>query len=279
MESNVVLITGSSSGIGLATAKLFARKGWTVAATMRTPKMPDELQNFQNVHLFALDVRAEGMTAGCIRAVLERFGHIDVLINNAGYAALGIFEKSSPEEVKLQYETNVFGLMNTTRDILPHFRQRGRGTIVNVASVGGRCSFPLYSVYNSTKWAVDGFSEGLHYELAPLGIRVKCIEPGAIRTDFYTRSQAVFTREGITGYGNYEEVCLANMHQFGMLMDHKNKVARTIYKASVSKSNRLRYPVGGLAPIILFFRWLLPYSVNSWFMRQVVERGYHKQKP
>lgn len=274
MNPKVVLITGSSSGIGLSTAQLFAAKGWMVAATMRQPRPLPELETFSNVKIFALDVNAPEQVQICLREVYQAFGHIDVLINNAGYAALGVFEKSSPEEVKLQYETNVFGLMNMTREILPHFRERGSGTIVNIASVGGRISFPLYSVYNSTKWAVDGFSEGLQYELAPLGIRVKCIEPGAIRTDFYTRSQKTFEGNPVAGYDDYEAVCLKNLHQFGMLMDHKRMVARTIYKAANDKSMRLRYPVGGLAPLILFFRRVLPFSVNRWFLRLVVERGF-----
>src|SRR5215203_1194611 len=186
--NKVILITGASSGIGKETAKLFQVKNWRVAATMREPEKAEEIQRIADVETFRLDVTDTDSIKRAITDVLEKFGRIDAVLNNAGYAVVGAFEAATPEQIERQYQTNVFGLMNVTREILPYFRQEKRGIIVNVASVGGRMTFPLYSIYNSTKWAVEGFSEALQYEVEQFNIRIKIIEPGPIKTDFYDRS-------------------------------------------------------------------------------------------
>jgi NAD(P)-dependent dehydrogenase (short-subunit alcohol dehydrogenase family) len=182
-----ILITGTSSGIGKAAAKLFSEKGWNVAATLRNPET--EMKSRPNVTLYSLDVTDERGCRRTVQNVIADFGAIDVICNNAGYSATGIFEKSTPEQLKRQFETNVFGCMNVIRAVLPHFRSKRTGTIINITGMGGLLAFPLYSVYHGTKWAMEGFSESLAYELRPLGIKVKCVEPGVIKTDFYSRSQ------------------------------------------------------------------------------------------
>jgi len=193
----VVLITGASSGIGNESAKLFQSKNWKVAATMRSPEKAEDLQRIVDIACIRLDVTDPESIRSAIKESLEKFGRIDAVVNNAGYGLVGPFEAATDEQIERQFQTNVFGLMNVCREILPYFREQKRGFIVNVASLGGRVSFPFYSIYNSTKWAVEGFSEALRYELEPLHIRVKIIEPGPIKTDFYDRSQDLMSKPGL----------------------------------------------------------------------------------
>ena len=132
---------------------------------MRTPEKSEDLQKIADVETFRLDVTDVDSIKSAIDGTLEKFGRIDAVVNNAGYGLVGAFEAATQEQIEKQFQTNVFGLMNVCREILPYFREQKRGTIVNVASVGGRITFPLYSLYHATKWAVEGFSESLQYEL------------------------------------------------------------------------------------------------------------------
>ena len=271
-----VLITGTSSGIGGALVEHFSKENWNIAATMRSPEKHKDLARFDNVKLYQLDVVDKDSIKEAIDAAINDFGKIDVLVNNAGYGAVGIFEKATDEQIRKQFDVNVFGVMNVIREILPHFRERKDGTIINITSIGGLITFPIYSVYHASKWAVDGFSESLHFELKPLGIRVKNIEPGAIKTDFYSRSQDLFINNNITDYDRYEQVCLKNIQERGEDAPPPSIVAKKVLKAANSKSFKLRYPVGNRAPLMLFIRRILP---NSWFfaiVRSVLERGFSK---
>jgi NAD(P)-dependent dehydrogenase (short-subunit alcohol dehydrogenase family) len=253
--SNTVLITGSSSGIGRATAEHFARAGWNVAATMRKPEEAGAWVNEPPIAAFALDVTDPDSIRMALEAAIEKFGAIDAVVNNAGYGMVGPFEASTPEQVERQLATNVTGLMNVTREIIGHFRQRRRGTIINVTSMGGRITFPLYSVYHASKWAVEGFSEALVYELSPFDIRVKIVEPGPIRTDFYGRSMDVVSQPGLDAYDEFVNKAMRVMQQAGATAPGPEVVAKTIYKAATDRSWRLRYPVNSRA--ILWARHLL----------------------
>ena len=272
----VVLITGASSGIGLETAKLFQTKNWKVAATMREPEKAVELQKIVDIECIRLDVTDIASIKTAIAATLEKFGRIDAVVNNAGYAVLGAFEAATPEQIERQFQTNVFGLMNVCREILPYFREQKRGYIVNIASIGGRMTFPLYSLYHATKWAVEGFSESLQYELAQFNIRVKVIEPGPIRTDFYDRSLDFATKPGLTAYNNYVNTAHPNMLKAGESATGPLVVAKKVYKAATDSSFKIRYPVGGNGPVLLFIRWLLPLSWFSAIVRSQVEKGFKK---
>ena len=267
-----VLITGASTGIGKATAIYFQKQGWNVAATMRSPEKDNDLVSLPNVKLFRLDVLDENSIKAGINDAIAHFGQVDAIVNNAGYGAVGAFEAATQEQIKRQFDTNVFGLMNVVREILPYFRQRKSGTIINIASIGGRITFPLYSLYHGTKWAVEGFSESLQYELKQFGIKVKIIEPGAIKTDFYDRSQDLFKKEGLTVYDGYQEVAMKNMQAAGANAPGPEIVAKTIFKAANDGSNKMRYPVGSNAPALLMIRRLIP---ETWFfgiVRSVVEK-------
>lgn len=241
--NKVILITGASSGIGKETAKLFQAKNWKVAATMRSPEKADDLQKIADIECFRLDVTDTDSIKQAIADVLEKFGRIDAVLNNAGYGLVGAFEAASREQIEKQFQTNVFGLMNVCREILPYFREQKRGTIVNVASVGGRMTFPFYSLYHATKWAVEGFSESLQYELEQFNIRVKIIEPGPIKTDFYDRSQDITRKEGLTAYDYWLDKTMPNMQKAGETAPSGEVVAQTIYDAVTDDSKKLRYGV------------------------------------
>ena len=254
-----ILITGASSGIGKETAKLFQTKNWKVAATMRSPEKAEDLQKIADIENFRLDVTDVDSIKQAIKDVIEKFGRIDAVVNNAGYGLVGAFEAASAEQIEKQFQTNVFGLMNVCREILPVFREQKRGTIVNVASMGGRITFPLYSLYHATKWAVEGFSESLQYEVEQFNIRIKIIEPGPIKTDFYDRSMDLTRKEGLTAYDHFIDKAMPNMQKAGETAPDGKVVAQTIYNAVTDGSKKLRYAVNSAG--ILTARKFLPDSV------------------
>jgi NAD(P)-dependent dehydrogenase (short-subunit alcohol dehydrogenase family) len=266
----VVLITGASSGIGRETVRLFQAKNWKVAATMRDPSGHEDLQRIADVETFRLDVTDVESIKSAIAGALDKFGRIDAVVNNAGYGLVGPFEAATDEQIRRQFDTNVFGVMNVCREILPLFREQRRGYVVNVASVGGRTTFPLYSLYHATKWAVEGFSESLQYELDQFNIRVKIIEPGPIKTDFYGRSQELVKRDGLTAYDNFAARLLPNMQKYGEEAPDGSVVAQTIYDAVTDGSKKLRYPVNTKG--LLGMRRVLPYGVFNALSRAIFLR-------
>lgn len=251
--SGTVLITGASSGIGRATVKAFQQAGWKVAATMRRPEAESELPGLPNVSVLRLDVTDEASIRQAIRDTEHTLGPIDAVVNNAGYGLIGPFEASTPEQVERQFRTNVFGLMNVVREILPRMRERRRGTIINVASMGGRVTFPLYSVYHGTKWAVEGFTESLQYEVEPFGIRVKIIEPGPIRTDFFSRSIEIVR---LAAYDAFVNRALPNLQKAGENGADPADTAAVILRAATDGSTRIRYQSN--ARSVLLLRRLFP---------------------
>jgi NAD(P)-dependent dehydrogenase (short-subunit alcohol dehydrogenase family) len=174
-----VLITGCSTGIGRAAAQRLAAAGWTVYATARRP---ETLAGLTGCRTLALDVTDEAS----MQAAVEEAGRLDALVNNAGYSQSGALETLPMESVRRQFETNVFGLLRLTQLVLPGMREAGRGTIVNLSSMGGRLVFPGGGAYHATKYAVEALSDALRMEVKPFGIDVVCIEPGLIRTEFGT---------------------------------------------------------------------------------------------
>ncbi|MDQ3180787.1 MAG: SDR family oxidoreductase [Acidobacteriota bacterium] len=257
--NKVILITGASSGIGKETAKLFQTKNWKVAATMRDPEKAADLQKIVDIECIRLDVTDVDSIKAAISVTLDKFGRIDAIVNNAGYGLVGAFEAATAEQIERQFQTNVFGLMNVCREILPVFRQQKHGTIVNVASMGGRLTFPLYSLYHSTKWAVEGFSESLQYEVKQFGIKIKIIEPGPIKTDFYDRSMDLTKKEGLTAYDYFIDKAMPNMQKAGKDAPDASVAAEVIYNAVTDDSWKMRYSVNSAA--ILAARKFLPDSL------------------
>lgn len=254
--SNTIIITGASTGIGKATAIFFQEKGWNVVATMRTPEKEEELNKLDNVLVTRLDVQDQASIDQAINEGIDRFGNIDVLLNNAGYGLMGTFESASRESVSRQFDVNVFGLFDVTRSILPHFRKNKSGLIINVSSVGGKMTFPLISLYHSTKFAVEGFSESLQYELAPLGIGVKIVEPGGVATDFGGRSMDFQHDESKTEYNEFVGAVMGNFQKMmdPASMSQPELVADVIYNAATDGTDQLRYRAGADAEQFLTAR-------------------------
>ncbi|HIF0232828.1 TPA: SDR family oxidoreductase [Legionella pneumophila] len=257
-----VLITGCSTGIGHATALKFQSLGWNVAATMRTPEQDNTLHLLERTICPKLDVTDLGSMQTALEETLNHFGTIDVLVNNTGYGLTGPFEGLREEQIYRQFETNVFGLMRLTQVLLPLFRVNQKGLIINVSSMGGRIIFPFYSVYHATKWAVEGFTESLRFEVEPLGIRVKLIEPGAVKTDFYERSNDNSLKLSPEEYRKYTDIAFHNMNQAGRDGIDAQDVANVIYQAATDNSKKLRYPVGQKAKLFLFLR---RFATDSFF--------------
>lgn len=184
----VWLITGCSTGFGRELARLLLRAGRRVVVTARNAATLDEFASTQNALVAALDVTVPAQIADIVKRAEARFGRIDVLVNNAGFGYLSAIEEGEDAEVRAMFETNVFGLANMTRAVLPGMRARRSGHIVNLSSVGGLVGFPGIGYYNATKFAVEGLSEALAKEAAPLGIKVTIVAPGPFRTDWAGRS-------------------------------------------------------------------------------------------
>lgn len=263
----VVLITGASSGIGLETAKLFQTKNWKVAATMRTPENAGDLDNIVDLACMRLDVTDTASIKSAIDETFEKFGRIDAVVNNAGYGLLGPFEAASDEQVRRQFETNVFGVMNVCREIIPYFREQKRGTIVNISSIAGRTTFPFSSLYHATKFAIEGFSESLQYELEPFGIKIKLVEPGPIKSEFHGHSEDIAKRDGLTVYDHRVEAFLEFMRKGNREAPDGSIVADVIYTAVNDGTRRLRYPVNTKG--LLMMRSLLPTSAFQFATKKI----------
>ncbi|MBZ5604871.1 MAG: SDR family oxidoreductase [Acidobacteriia bacterium] len=245
--SQTVFITGVSTGIGRAAVVYFRDQGWNVVGTMRKP---DADLASSNVKIIALDVTDKKTIRPALDQALSAFGHVDALVNNAGYGTFGPLEAASDEQIERQFATNVTGLMLVTREFLPHFRERKSGVIINISSVGGVATFPFYSLYHGTKWAVEGFSESLNFELNQFGIRVKLVEPGAIKTDFAGRSLDVMTKDGLTAYDDLMKK-FRESWAAGRQWSSPEMVAGVIYQAATDGSDQLRYIAGDDAKMVI----------------------------
>jgi short-subunit dehydrogenase len=252
-----ILITGTSSGIGKSSVIEFAKNGWNVIATQRNPEKETNFKEFNNVKLYPLDVTNLESITQVFKKVKEEFGTIDVVVNNAGYGVDGAFEAMTDEVIEKQFNTNVFGLMRVTREAIKAMRPSGGGTIIQVSSMGGKITFPLYSIYHSTKFAVEGFTESLHYELAQFNIKLKLIEPGPIVTDFYGRSRQFIKPDYTNEYDTF--IAKSDAASANVMKDAEGPevVATTIYKAATDRSSTMRYAVGKPGPILLVLRKLL----------------------
>jgi NAD(P)-dependent dehydrogenase (short-subunit alcohol dehydrogenase family) len=242
-QGKTVLITGSSAGIGRATAEHFQRNGWQVVATMRNPEAGKDLAEMENVLVTRLDVACEQSIESAVAAAVERFGTLDVLVNNAGYGAYGNLEATSMDSMRRQFETNVVGLLATTKAVLPLFRRQHGGVIVNVSSIGGRFTLPFSALYCGSKFAVEGISEALAYELREIGVRVKVVEPGMIKTNF--RYAMEFNND--PSLGEYQRLLGAFWEALGPLTANAAEpalAAEVIYTAATDGTDQLCYTAG-----------------------------------
>ena len=248
--SNTIFITGASSGIGKETAKFFHDKGWNVIATMRSPEKATELSELDNVLVTRLDVTDGASIDAAVAKGLERFGSIDVLLNNAGYGAYGPLEFFPMEKIERQFDTNVIGLLAVTKAVIPHMRAQKSGTIVNISSIGGQMTFPLGTLYHGTKFAVEGLSESLHFELEPLGIKVKIVEPGMIATDFGGRSFDFVNDESVEDYQGIVQKLMGSLSS-DVQASEPVVVSEVIWNAVTDGTTALRYRAGADAVELL----------------------------
>lgn len=242
--AKTIMITGASSGFGKETAKLFQSKGWNVIAAMRSPEKEQELDKLENILLLNLDVTDKQSITKTVEKGIEKFGGIDALVNSAGYGLMGVFEASTEAQIQKQYDVNVFGVMRVTKAVLPFMRRNRSGAIINISSFGGVTAGQFASLYNSSKFALEGFSEALSHELAFLNIAVKIIEPGSVHTNFRNGMEMIKNE-----IEDYHAELSTFIPRFTQRTEHLEKatpqeVAQTIYDATTDGELKLRYVVG-----------------------------------
>ncbi|RRU15254.1 SDR family oxidoreductase [Stenotrophomonas sp. 278] len=242
---STVLITGASSGFGLESAKLFAAKGHNVVATMRNTAAVPELDGLPNVLVTRLDVQDAESIQEALKTAINRFGHIDAVVNNAGFSLWGVFESLPRKKIQEQFDVNVFGVMEVTRAVLPHFRARRKGIIVNVSSGAGVFGLPMISAYNASKFALEGFSESLSYELLSQGIVVKIVEPGGVLDTKFSERLAQEAAEAPAAPDDYAAFIAGTEEVFAGLRANRlatsADVAKVIFDAVTDGTTQLRY--------------------------------------
>lgn len=244
-----IFITGASTGLGKATAKLFASKGWKVIATMRKPETETELNRVDNIILMPLDVtNAKQIKSTAQKAIT--LGDIDVVFNNAGYGLIGPMEAVTDEQLTRQLNTNVLGVIRVTQAFIPYFREKKSGLFITTTSMGGLLTFPLSSVYHATKWALEGWSESLAFELNQFGIGIKTVSPGGIKTDFVKRSLDTTSHPA---YQKLTEKLYAGIHEDSF--SAAEQIAEVVYEAATDGKDTLRY-VAGADAIALYAKRL-----------------------
>jgi NAD(P)-dependent dehydrogenase (short-subunit alcohol dehydrogenase family) len=260
----IALITGSSSGIGLATSLYLARRGYTVWATMRNLEKASELRKIIEserlpIELAQLDVCDDSSVKEAVTQILQKSGRIDVLVNNAGYGLRGAIEEVSLDEWKRQFETNFFGVIRVTQAVLPQMRAQRSGAIVNISSVLGRMAIPFSGPYTASKFALEGLTETLRYELAPWNIKVVLIEPGFIATNFQQNAQlAQASQSQDSPYALFKQASGRRVQRNIYRAAPPERVAETIYRAITHPRPKLRYAVGRDARLVLPLRRFLP---------------------
>ncbi len=241
-DSRGIFITGASTGLGNAAARLFAARGWRVVATMRRPGDAGELAAVPGVELLALDVTRPEQIAEATRQATAA-GRIDVVFNNAGYGVFGPLEGASDEQITNELNTNLLGVVRTTQAFTPYFRERGHGLFINTSSIGALVTFPFFALYHASKWALEGFSESVAFELAPLGIGVKTVVAGFIKSDFSGRSLVVTQHPA---YGELLGKMAAAFQQAESATDGSTpeQIAEVVYEAATDGKSQLRYLAG-----------------------------------
>jgi NAD(P)-dependent dehydrogenase (short-subunit alcohol dehydrogenase family) len=259
-KKKVAVVTGSSSGIGREISLMLARKGFATYATMRNLAKGSELKDIADkeklpLKIVQLDVTDDSSVNGAIQTIFDESNRIDVLVNNAGYGLTGALEDLSIDEIKSQYETNVFGLVRTTQSVLPIMRKQNAGTIVNISSGLGRFGIATTSAYVSSKFAVEGLSESMSYELEPFGIRTIIIEPGVIKTNFF--NSAVLAKKSQGPKSPYIQLMKGMESGMAKMMENAadpEYVAKVVFGALMDKNPKIRYLAGKDVEQIMDFK-------------------------
>jgi NAD(P)-dependent dehydrogenase (short-subunit alcohol dehydrogenase family) len=284
-KEKVSIVTGSSSGIGFETSLLLARKGFYTYATMRNLNKSlkiKEIAEKENLPLevLKLDVTDDKSVKDAIKQITDENSKIDVLVNNAGYGVMGAVEDLSLDDFKSQFETNFFGVIRVTKEVIPIMRKQGNGNIINISSVGGKIGLPLNSAYISSKFALEGLSESMAYELEQFGIDVILIEPGVVKTNFF--ENVVIDNNNTNSTNNktspYSQLTQKLFEGFVPLLNSSSSsgssdVAEVIYQAIESNNREVRYPVGKDAVSIIKTRQnLSDKEFGKWIKESIFQQ-------
>jgi short-subunit dehydrogenase len=265
-EKKVILVTGSSSGNGQAIARLLTQKGFTVFGTSRNPS---SVQTMPGVEVLPLDVCSDDSVNACLNTVLKKVGRMDILVNNAGYVLGGAIEESALEQVKAQFETNIFGVARMVKAVLPIMRRQGNGQIINISSAVGLAGLPFVGFYSASKFAMEGYTEALRHEVKPFQIRVSLVEPGFIKTNLFHNTQ--YGTDRVSDYDPWRERASEAQRQYVEKALEPTQVAECVLHVIESKSPKLRNTVGKDASRVFRLRRFLPESL----FEQGVRRSFH----
>jgi NAD(P)-dependent dehydrogenase (short-subunit alcohol dehydrogenase family) len=286
-QGKVAVVTGSSSGIGFETSLLLARKRFYTYATMRNLNKSQKINDIAEkenlpLNVLQLDVTDDKSVKDAINKIQDDKARIDVLVNNAGYDVMGAVEDLSIDEFKSQFETNFFGVLRVTKEVIPIMRNQGGGNIINISSVGGRIGIPLNTAYISSKFALEGLSESMRYELEQFGIDVILIEPGAVKTNFFENADVKVTNNNTTNSSKtslYSQLTQKIIKGFEPILESSSSslpsdVAKVIYQAIESTNRQVRYLVGKDAASIINARQnLSDKELENW-----IKESFFQQK-
>ena len=287
-QEKVAVVTGSSSGIGFETSLLLSRNGIYTYATMRNLSKSKKLNDIvekENLPLkvLQLDVTDDKSVKDSISQITDESSRIDVLVNNAGYDVMGAVEDISIDEFKSQFETNLFGVIRVTKEVLPIMRNQRAGNIINISSVGGRIGIPLNSAYISSKFALEGLSESMRYELEQFGIDVILIEPGVVKSNFFENADVVNNKTNNT-ISPYSQLTQKLYEGFEPMLKSNSSslpsdVAKIIYQAIKSNNREVRYLVGKDAVSIINARQKLSdKEIENWIKESLFQqKGFIRQ--
>lgn len=266
MSQPIALVTGTSSGFGLLATIALAKNGYHVIATMRDLNRKEALvkqmaeEKLENISLLQLDVTRPGDITVAVDRILTHHGQIDLLVNNAGYAEGGYVEDVTMDEYRRQFETNFFGLIALTKEVLPHMRKRRQGRIINISSISGRFGFPAMSAYSASKYAVEGFSESLRLEMLPYGVHVSLVEPASYQTEIWKKG---LEKTRLLAQTAYPTEMSTIQRQVGRIADtgsDPQEIADLIVRVAQAPRPKLRYPIGKGVTLNLLLKQFLPWE-------------------
>ena len=280
MGEKIALVTGASSGFGLLASVALAREGYRVIATMRDPTRREPLESeaeragtASRLEIVRLDVTEPASIEQAVSGLIERFGRIDVLVNNAGFAVGGFVEEVPMEAWREQIETNLMGVIAMTRAVLPHMRRQGEGAIIQIGSVSGRIGLPGYGAYAASKFAVEGFSESLRHEVAPFGIRVYVVEPGAYRTPIWNKGFESMHSRPDSPYRHRLEALLGIARRTADSAPDPREVAELVVRLAKQKRyRRLRHPIGRGSRLLVMAVKLAPWLWIEAAVRRTLDK-------
>jgi NAD(P)-dependent dehydrogenase (short-subunit alcohol dehydrogenase family) len=277
----VAFITGASSGFGMLASVALAKAGYEVAASMRDPASQGRLREAamqagvqDRIEVVRLDVTETDTVESVVKDVWQRFGRIDLLVNNAGFAVGGFVEDVALEEWRRQFETNFFGLVAVTKAWMPYMRQQRKGMIMNISSISGRIAFPAMGPYVASKHAVEGFTETLRLEMLPYGVRVVLIEPGSYKTEIWGKGLQSTVHAEASAYPESMETIRRMVRRIGETAADPKEVIDTIVRVAQSPSPKLRYPIGKGATSGILLKQLLPWKL----LERIIHKNISKKK-